>query len=59
MIFDDFKTLVETFHGMSLHLNSYLVLATPIFFCKWDVFDDLFHIFGFGVGVTLIKVVVL
>jgi len=29
MIFDDFKTLVETFHGMSLHLNSYLVSATP------------------------------
>jgi len=31
MIFDDFKTLVETFHGTSLHLNSYLVSATPEF----------------------------
>jgi hypothetical protein len=29
MIFDDFKTLVETFHGTSLDLNSYLVSATP------------------------------
>jgi hypothetical protein len=31
MIFDDFKTLVETFHGTSLHLNSYLVSSTPEF----------------------------
>jgi hypothetical protein len=31
MIFDDIQTLVETFHGTSLHLNSYLVSATPLF----------------------------
>jgi len=29
MIFDHIQTLVETFHGTSLHLNSYLVSATP------------------------------
>ncbi|MDB9316316.1 hypothetical protein, partial [Nodularia spumigena] len=28
-ICDDVKTPVETFHGTSLHLNSYLVSATP------------------------------
>ena len=30
-ICDDVKTLVERFHGTSLHLNSYLVSATPKF----------------------------
>jgi hypothetical protein len=31
MIVDDFKTPVETFYGTSLHLDSYLVSATPEF----------------------------
>ena len=30
-ICDHVKTPVETFHGTSLHLNSYLVSATPEF----------------------------
>jgi hypothetical protein len=29
MIFDDFKTPVETFYGTSLHPNAYPVSATP------------------------------
>jgi hypothetical protein len=31
MIFDDIKTRAEAFRGTSLHLNSYLVSATPNF----------------------------